>query len=158
MEPTTGARLTRWFSSAPRARGVAVIDPAMGDAELRHMHLAGVRGARVVLETKGRHDPAGAGPMLRAVAERVAPLGWHVQTYTRLPIIHALRGQLETLPVPAVIDHVGRAEATAGIEQSGFDTLLSLVGSGKAYVKLSAPHRISKRPDLDDVGPIARAH
>lgn len=143
-----------------RARGVAVIDPAMTDADLRDMHEAGVRGARIVLEAKGRHDPAVAGPMLRTVTERIAPLGWHLQTYTRLPVIEALRDQLSALPVPLVFDHFARADVATGPAQPGFAALLSLVGVGKAWVKLSAPHRISKRPDLAtdlaDVAPVAR--
>ena len=139
------------------ARGVAVIDPGSDDAALQRLHDAGVRGARVVLESGGRRDPTVAGPLLIETAKRVAPLGWHLQTYTRLPVILALSDLLMSLPVPLVIDHFGRVDAAAGLSQPGFDTLLSLVASGNAYVKLSAPHRISKRPDLDDVAPIARA-
>ncbi|CAO3436434.1 amidohydrolase family protein [Azospirillum doebereinerae] len=140
-----------------RSRGVAVIDPAIDDADLRRLHDAGVRGARVVLESGGRHDPAVAGPMLLETARRVAPFGWHLQTYTRLPVILALQEMLESLPVPLVIDHFGRADAAAGVSQPGFEALLSLVRGGKAYVKLSAPHRVSTQPDLGDVAPIARA-
>lgn len=141
----------------PRARGVAVIDPTVSEAELAAMHAAGVRGARVNLETAGQHDPAAALGILRTVARRVAPLGWHVQTYTSLAMIAALDDAILDLPVPLVIDHFGKASAARGTGQAGFAALLSLVGGGRAYVKLSAPCRISDRRDYADAADIARA-
>src|SRR6185369_10151526 len=69
-----------------RARGVAVIDEKTSDRELADMHAVGVRGVRVNLESFGESDPAVAGRALREAAERVAPLGWHVQTFTRLGV------------------------------------------------------------------------
>ena len=140
-----------------RARAVAVVDPGLGTEELREMHAAGVRGVRVNLETAGQHDPAAAGALLEAAAHQVAPLGWHVQTYTNMAVIGALHEALMRLPVPLVVDHFGRARAEAGTGQAGFPELLALVRAGRAYVKISAPHRISDRPDCADAGPLARA-
>ena len=140
-----------------RARGVAVIDPATPAAELAAMHAAGVRGARLNLETAGQHDPVAALDILRTVARRVAPLRWHVQTYTSLAVITALQDAILDLPVPLVIDHFGKALAACGTGQAGFAALLSLVGSGRVYVKLSAPCRISDHPDYGDAADIARA-
>jgi predicted TIM-barrel fold metal-dependent hydrolase len=60
--------------------------------------------------------------------------------------------------VPIVFDHFGGAQASGGIAQAGFDKLLSLVASGKAYVKISGHYRSSiKAPAFDDVAPLARA-
>ncbi|MFZ9552233.1 MAG: amidohydrolase family protein, partial [Hylemonella sp.] len=64
---------------------------------------------------------------------------------------------LMDLPVPVVIDHFGRATAAQGVQQPGFDKLLSLVASGRAYVKLSAAQRISDAPDCQDARAIAQA-
>jgi predicted TIM-barrel fold metal-dependent hydrolase len=140
-----------------RARGVAVIDEATDDAALRDMHAAGVRGVRVNLQTFGNPDPATAWERLRWAARRVAPLGWHVQVYTDLALIAALSGHLADLPTPLVIDHFGRAMAAAGTGQPGFDALLGLLGSGRIYVKMSAPHRISNQPGYGDAAAIAQA-
>jgi predicted TIM-barrel fold metal-dependent hydrolase len=140
-----------------RARGVAVIDPSIGHRELRAMHKAGVRGVRVNLATAGVADPQVAWPLLQAISQRVAPLGWHVQVYTSLPVIAALHDRLLTLPTPLVIDHFGGARAEAGATQTGFAALLSLVRAGRTYVKLSGGYRISKLPDWSDVAPLARA-
>ena len=61
-------------------------------------------------------------------------------------------------PVPVLFDHFGGAQPALGLNQPGFDTLLKLVHSGKAYVDISAPYRISKQaPDYPDVVPIAKA-
>ena len=139
------------------ARGVAVIDAATTQADLEAMHLAGVRGVRVNLESAGQHDPGVAQRLMREAAARVAPLGWHVQTFTNLQLIASLHDTIMQLPVPVVIDHFGRADAAKGSAQPGFDAMLSLVKSGKAYVKLSAAHRISVLPDCPDAQMIARA-
>ena len=61
------------------------------------------------------------------------------------------------LPTPLVIDHFGLAQAAKGVAQPGFDAMLGLVQSGKAYVKLSGSYRISNAPDDADAAPLARA-
>jgi predicted TIM-barrel fold metal-dependent hydrolase len=140
-----------------RARGVAVIDAATDSAMLQSMHEAGVRGVRVNLETYSKHDPAVARELLEDAASRVAALGWHVQTYTNLAVLDGLHDAIQSLPVPLVVDHFGRPDAALGVSQQGFAALLSLVKSGKVYVKMSAPHRISAQPDYADAAAIARA-
>jgi predicted TIM-barrel fold metal-dependent hydrolase len=143
---------------SPRARGVAVIDQTkITDAELAALHKAGVRGARANLQTAGVSDPAAAWATLKSTADRIAPLGWHLQTYTNLATIAALGDQLKTLPVPLVVDHFGHADAELGVTQPGFAELVALVGSGKAYVKISGSYRISTDPARADVPPLARA-
>ena len=139
------------------ARGVAVIDEEVSPRMLADMHAAGIRGVRVNLESYGESDPAVAGRHLQHAADRVAALGWHVQTYTNLAILAALHDSIMVLPTTLVIDHFGRPQAAHGIAQPGFDTLLALLSSGKVYVKISAAYRISQRPDYADVAPIARA-
>ncbi|HEY5306276.1 MAG TPA: amidohydrolase family protein [Pseudolabrys sp.] len=140
-----------------RARGVAVIDDSTPARELADMHAAGIRGVRVNLESYGESDPAVAGRQLLQVAERVAPLGWHVQTFTNLSILAALHDTILALPTTLVIDHFGRPKAALGTAQPGFAEMLALLRSGKVYVKISAPYRISQQPHYPDATPIARA-
>lgn len=140
-----------------RARGVAVIDETVTDALLADMHAAGVRGVRVNLESYGESDPAVAARHLQWAAERVAPLGWHVQTYAKLSILAALHDPIRALPVTLVIDHFGRPDAALGPDQSGLDKILALLRSGKVYMKISAAYRISQQPGYPDAAPIARA-
>ena len=140
-----------------QARGVAVISGQTSDAQLREMHEAGVRGVRVNLESAGEHDPEVGRAKMRWAAQRVKPYGWHVQTYTTLQVIASMADTLMDLPVPVVIDHFGRADAAKGVQQVGFDRLLALVASGRAYVKLSAAQRISDLADCQDARSIAQA-
>ena len=141
-----------------RARGVAVIDGSATPAQLEELHQAGIRGVRVNLETAGVVDPAASGQKLKAAVEQVQARGWHVQTYTRLSIIEALKDQLMQMPVPLVVDHFGGARGELGVSQPGFAALVDLVKAGKAYVKISGAYRSSNAaPDFADVTPLAQA-
>jgi predicted TIM-barrel fold metal-dependent hydrolase len=141
-----------------RARGIAVIDDKTSPAALDDMVRAGIRGIRLNLETTGEIDAAASGRKLQAAIRQIAGRGWHVQIYTRLPVIAALAAELAALPVPLVIDHFGGAQAALGSQQPGFDALLALVRSGKAYVKISGAYRVSRlAPDYADAAPLARA-
>lgn len=140
-----------------RARAVVVIDERTSDNELDAMHRAGARGIRLNLETTGQTDPALARRRLLDALTRVRPRGWHVQIYTRLSVVEALRDEIAKAPVPVVFDHFAGARAALGVEQPGFATLLSLVRSGHAWVKISGAYRSSTHPpDYADTAPLAR--
>ena len=62
---------------------------------------------------------------------------WHIQLNTTLPVIAAMKDALAASPVTLVFDHYGNAKEELGVEQPGFSDLVSLVKSGKAYVKIS---------------------
>ena len=141
-----------------RARGIAVIGPDTAPAELDAMHQAGIRGVRLNLETSGVFDPAVSARVLDDAVKQIAGRPWHIQMYARLSVFAALYDRLAVLPVPAVFDHFAGADASKGADQPDFLTVLDLVKSGKAYVKISGAYRASKRaPDYPDVAPLARA-
>ena len=142
-----------------RARGVAVIDDGTPDAALDEMAHAGIRGIRINLTQGGVTDPAVALKRFERAAERAKRLNWHIQFNASLKILDAISPHLLASPVLLVIDHFGGAAAAAGIQQPGFDALLRLAGSGKAYVKISgAADLVSSEPhDYADVLPLARA-
>ena len=157
----TNNSATLWGMKArgPDARGVAVIDDKTTDSELDAMGRAGIRGIRINLATGGKTaDPAVARKRFQDAAERIKSRGWHVQMYTTLDVISAIKDLVLASPVPVVFDHFGRAQAALGVEQPGFADLVEAVRSGKAYVKISGAYRISKQaPDYADAAPIARA-
>jgi predicted TIM-barrel fold metal-dependent hydrolase len=140
-----------------QGRGVVVLGDAVDSAQLRSMHARGVRGVRVNLETSGKHDPVHARNALLNAAERVADLGWHVQTFTNLSVFRQLVDILPSLPAPLVIDHFAKAQASLGCDQPGFLELCDAMAQGYVYVKLSAPYRISNEPDYADAAPLAKA-
>ena len=140
-----------------RARGVAVIGDATTQADLDAMAKAGIRGVRMNLETNGITDPEASGRQIDAMVARIAGRPWHLQIYTRLSVIAPLKDKLASLPIPVVFDHFAGADAAKGPQQPGFDTVLDLVRSGKAYVKISGAYRASKAPGYPDVQPLAQA-
>jgi predicted TIM-barrel fold metal-dependent hydrolase len=140
------------------ARGVAVIDEKTPESELDAMNSAGIRGIRLNLATGGINDPAVAGQRLQTGIDRVKGRNWHVQVFTNLRMISALKGQFAASPIPIVFDHFAGAQAELGPDQPGFGDVLDLVKSGKAYVKISGAYRASKAaPDYADVIPLAKA-
>ncbi|RXH20362.1 amidohydrolase family protein [Bradyrhizobium guangzhouense] len=140
------------------ARGVAVIDDNTTEAQLDAMHADGFRGIRINLATDGVNDPDVGRSRFTAAVARMTARGWHVQLYTTLAMISAIKDLVLASPVPAVFDHFGGLEASFGLEQPGFADLIALVKSGKAYVKISGAYRSSNlAPDYQDMVPYARA-
>jgi predicted TIM-barrel fold metal-dependent hydrolase len=140
-----------------QARGVAVLDADVNKATCGRLHEAGVRALRVNLGTHGISAPDVAQRQLMDAFRTAEWFGWHIQIYAGLPVLAALQPSLRQLELPLVIDHFAMAPAAGGPEQQHFDAILALVAEGRAYVKLSAPHRISSLPGNDDVTPLARA-
>lgn len=140
------------------ARGVAVIDEQIPDGDLDAMWRGGIRGLRINFEAGGSPDPEAARQHFLAMVARAKAHNLHVQIYTRLSVIESLKDQVMASPVPVVFDHFGGAQAALGTAQPGFDTLLSLVRAGNAYVKISGAYRSSTQaPDYTDVTPLAKA-
>jgi predicted TIM-barrel fold metal-dependent hydrolase len=140
------------------ARGVAVINDRTPDADLDAMDKAGIHGIRLNLATGGTNDPAAARARFTAALPRMASRNWHIQIYTNLAVISAIKDLVQNSPVPVVFDHFGGAKAALGPAQPGFSDLIELVQSGKAYVKISGAYRASKQaPDYPDVTPLAKA-
>src|SRR5260370_4631960 len=156
--PDNAATLFGMMARGATARGVAVIDDKTQEADLDTMNRAGFRGIRLNLATGGVSDPNVGRTRFQAAVERMKARGWHVQLFTSLAMISAIKELVAAAPVPIVFDHFGGAQAALGVDQPGFADLLELVKSGKAYVKISGAYRASKlAPDYPDAAPLARA-
>jgi predicted TIM-barrel fold metal-dependent hydrolase len=135
---------------------VAVVPLTISDAALRDMDAKGVRGVRLNLESAGNRDPKAARDMLTAYEKKVAPLNWHIQIYAAISVIQQSVTTIADMKVPVVIDHYGQPNAAEGYSR-GMAALVDLVHARRAYVKLSAPYRISKAvPDYKDVKALAQ--
>ncbi len=140
------------------ARGIAVIDEKTSDSDLDRMNQAGVRGIRLNLTTGGAQDVPTSRQRFHAATKRLKGWNWHLQLLTDLTMISGLKDLVSASPVRVVFDHFGGAEAARGLRQPGFSDLMEVVGSGRAYVKISAAYRCSTRgPDYADVAPFAQA-
>jgi predicted TIM-barrel fold metal-dependent hydrolase len=143
-----------------RARAIAVIDVETkgSDTMLADLDAAGVRGIRLNLETSGIADPSVGSQRVRAAIDRLRGSRWHIQMNTRLPMIDAIRAQVTGAPVRFVFDHFGGAQASRGLDQPGFKSLVDLVRGGSAYVKISGAYRSStEAPNYPDVTAFAKA-
>lgn len=98
-------------ASRGKARGVAVVDPAISEDDLARLHLGGMRGIRFNF-LKRLVDDAPKDKFLE-VASRL-PKGWHVVIYFEADILEELRPFMDAIPVPIVVDHMGRPDVTQG--------------------------------------------
>ena len=156
--PDNSATLFGIRARGANARGVAVIDDKTPESDLDAMNEAGIRGIRLTLATGGVSDPNIGRQRITAAIERVKNRNWHVQMFTSLAMISAVKDLAAASPVPVVFDHFGGARGALGPEQPGFADLLALVRLGKAYVKISGAYRASAlAPDYTDVIPLAQA-
>jgi 2-pyrone-4,6-dicarboxylate lactonase len=142
--------------SGGMARGVAVVDPDIGDAELQALHAGGIRGVRFNF-LKRLVDNAPKDKFLD-IARRIAPLGWHVVVYFEADILDELIPFLEAIPTIIVVDHMGRpdiAQGPDGADIAAFTALLD--GHPKIWTKVSGAERLSVTgPPFDDFVAVVR--
>ena len=140
-------------------RGIALVPTTVSDAELKRLAAAGLCGAR--FHYVGHLS---TGPKIDDVitfAKRLAGIGWHLQIHMAGELIADLAPALKRSPVPVVIDHIGRVDASLGLEQPGFRALLALMQERHVWVKVSGSDRITRQnpqlgPPYADAIPFAR--
>ena len=138
----------------PDCRGIAVIDDTFGEDRIEALHRAGFRGIRFNLLFRGGTQLAS----LDRLAKRIAPFGWHVQLLLDGRDLPDMAERLRALPVDIVVDHMGHAPASIGLDHPANRTLLDLVRGGRCWVKLSGAYRISgETVPYADVTRLARA-
>lgn len=124
------------------------------DAYLHKLHDAGVRGARF---TRG-----GLGISLTAAEQerafaRVKELGWYVKVQPEPNGIAEQLATFESLDVPVLLDHMGRADPSRGSADPSLVRILELFQRGNFWVMLSLSEKISKAgAPWDDVVPLAQ--
>ena len=144
-------------ASAGRARGVASVGPEITRAELDEMHAAGVRGVR--FNFVRRLVDATPREVFLSIAEKIAPLGWHIVVYFEAADLEGLVGFLESLPTVIVVDHMGRPEVKNGVDHPDFKRFLDLMDrNDNIWSKVTCPERLSLSgpPEYGDVIPFAR--
>ncbi len=127
------------------ARGVAVVDPQIDSEELSRLHEGGIRAVRFnFLKRLVDHAPK---DQFIKIAKRIEALGWHVVVYFEADLLAELRPFLDAIPVPIVIDHMGRPDVTQGPDGADMRALRDL---------LDSRHDICVKPTcsdrLDDAG------
>jgi len=151
-------------TAGDRARGVVTLAPDVTDAELHAMHAAGVRGARFnFVKRLVDFTPKDE---LQRMAERIAPLGWHVVVYFEAADLPELWDFFVSLPTVVVVDHMGRPDVSLPADGPQFGLFVELMRDHpNVWSKVSCPERLSvtgpkaldgERDAYRDVVPFAR--
>lgn len=128
-----------------RARGVAVVDPAIGEDELAALHAGGIRGIRFNF-LKRLVDDAPKDRFLE-VARRL-PESWHVVIYFEADILEELRPFMDAIPVPLVIDHMGRPDVRQGPDGPDMKAFRRLLEArDDIWFKATCPDRLDAIKD-----------
>jgi len=134
------ATLAAIARSQGKARGVAVVDPAIGEDELAGLHQGGMRGVRFNF-LKRLVDDAPKDKFLEV--SRRLPAGWHVVIYFEADILEELRPFIDAIPVPLVIDHMGRPDVTQGPDGPDMKAFRALLDSREDILfKPTCPDRL----------------
>jgi predicted TIM-barrel fold metal-dependent hydrolase len=152
---TDNAAMLDCIASDPkRYRGVAIVDDSFSDADYDKLDAGGVRGVRFnfVKHLGGAPDMA----VFNRVIDRIKNRGWHVVLHLDAPDIVPLSPMIRALPLPFVIDHMGRVPSAAGVEQAPLRALIELSAHENCWIKVCGAERISMPPYAAAV-PIARA-
>jgi 2-pyrone-4,6-dicarboxylate lactonase len=147
------AMLDAIASNPTRIKGVAIVSQNFTDADYRKLHDGGVRGVRFNF-VKHLGDPPDMG-FFNATMARLKELGWHVVLHMYGSDIIPLSDMMRKLPVPFVIDHMGRVDAKDGVDQPPFKALLEIARLPGCWIKVCGSERISM-PPYDLAVPIAR--
>jgi 2-pyrone-4,6-dicarboxylate lactonase len=151
-------------ASSNRARGVATVDRGISDAALREMHEAGVRGTRFnFVKRLVDFTPR---DVLLEIADRIAPMGWHVVVYFEAADLPELWDFFTALPTTVVVDHMGRPDVRKPVDGPEFELFVRMMREHQTiWSKVSCPERLSvsgppardgERNAYRDVVPFAR--
>ncbi|KRE12013.1 hypothetical protein ASE63_20040 [Bosea sp. Root381] len=135
----------------PTSRGIVFLDPATPDGRLEAWHDSGVRGVRLLF----RKDEAVDIGRIDVTAQRVAGLGWHLIVQAEGDALVAHYPRLAALPVPVVIDHIGRLPRGGTKDDPAARALLDFLAGG-GWIKLAAPYNLTRdgRSDFSSLAAI----
>jgi predicted TIM-barrel fold metal-dependent hydrolase len=141
--------------SGGRYLAVVRLDGRASRESCQALHAAGACGVRFAF------NPQHGGTLDQKVFEHVLGciegLGWFVELHFDGAALPGLRAWLEAIPATVVIDHFGRVDPAAGVEQEPFGILCELMRRGNFWTKISGAERISKLGHpYDDVAPLAQ--
>lgn len=129
-------------ASNNKVRGVATVKRDVSDAELQAMHAAGVRGTRFnFVKRLADFTPR---EVLLEIANRIAPLGWHVVVYFEAQDLPELYDFFTALPTTVVVDHMGRPDVSKPVDGPEFSLFMKMMREHKnIWSKVSCPERLS---------------
>ncbi|MFZ9298831.1 MAG: amidohydrolase family protein [Hylemonella sp.] len=130
------------LASNNKARGVATVYRDVSDDELKRLHAAGVRGTR--FNFVKRLADSTPREVLREIAERVAPLGWHIVIYFEAQDLPEFYDFFTSLPTTVVVDHMGRPDVSKPVDGPEFSLFMKMMREhDNFWSKVSCPERLT---------------
>ncbi len=151
-----GPLLDALATGSGRYRGVALIRPEMEPGVIEEFNAAGVCGVRFsfMAHLGGRPNL----DKVRRVIALVRPFDWHIAIHVAGKGLVETEEFIRSIDAPVVIDHMARPDISEGREGPTLTVLRRLLDTGRVWVKLSGPERLSKTASpFEDVVPIARS-
>jgi len=124
-------------------RGVAVLPFNIEASALERLHGGGIRGVRINIVDLKRGAGVVDFDVLLKFAHQIAPLGWHIEFLMHVDEFPDLDQRLKDFPVDVCFGHFGYVPTLKGTKTPGFQALKRLMLDGKAWVKFSAPYRLT---------------
>ncbi|WP_025601021.1 amidohydrolase family protein [Burkholderia sp. WSM2230] len=128
-----------------RYKGVALLNGSESDGQLEALHAGGIRGVR--FNFMGHLAEGQNISELKALAERVGSLGWHVLLHGKvaqiLPVLESWRKLNTTL----VIDHMSRPDPALEADRDGLVALRKYLDNEQRWIKLSGIDRMMSASD-----------
>ena len=125
-----------------RYKGIAVVPSDIPLASLQELAQQGVVGVAWNVTHYGLDYYADAAPLV----DKLGTLGMFVDIQVEHDQLIAIAPLIVDSGVRILVDHCGRPTRDAGIGQRGFQALLELGRTGRAYVKLSGFAKFSNQP------------
>ena len=144
-----------------RIKGIGVATSDVSDAQLEYLNANGIVGLRfneMADPTTGLPYKGSVGiDHFKALAPRMADLGWHAQIWGNVGTCVRLAKEFVPMGIPLVFEHMTSFNVHKGTGDPTFKELLALLGEGSIWVKL-ALCRVSKAfPDYEDARPFHEA-
>jgi predicted TIM-barrel fold metal-dependent hydrolase len=141
-------------SSEGRYKGVAVVAHDITLAELAALKAQGIIGVAFNVPFHGVPYYLGTAPLLA----KLVALDMFLQIQVERDQLLGLLPLIEASPVRLLIDHCGRPDPAAGLDDKAFQALLTLGRGGRAAVKLSGYIKFSHQPHPhEDTWPYVQA-
>ena len=96
------------------------------------MHAAGVRGTR--FNFVRRLVDFTPREVLVEIAQRIAPLGWHVVVYFEAQDLPELWDFFTALPTTVVVDHMGRPDVGKPVDGPEFERFVRLLSRASEHL------------------------
>ena len=137
-----------------RFKGIAIVDLNADTATLKTLQAQGVVGAAINPTVHGNDYYRHAEGLMKRLAD--------LDMFLNLQVEHdqflMYAPWIEQIPVKVLIDHAGRPDPAAGLNQPAFAAMLRLAKTGRVSVKISGYLKFARTPfPFPDCVPFVRA-